>query len=101
MENIVESDENSGVDDLMQAWDSDQRERPEFDPQPSVQNECAIGHRVKASRSVLALALDDECVFAGLQGGDIVVSTSMYLFFREVCLGLSLSHRGLTGVLSG
>lgn len=36
--------------------------------------DCGIGHRVQASRSVLALAIDDECVFAGLQGGDIVVS---------------------------
>ena len=35
--------------------------------------ECGIGHRVQASRSVLALVLDDDCVFAGLQGGDIVV----------------------------
>lgn len=79
MDNIVESDGNSDVDDLMQAWDSDQQSqsRPEFDPQPSVQNDCAIGHRVKASRSVLALVLDEESVFAGLQGGDIVVSTCM------------------------
>jgi di- and tripeptidase len=36
--------------------------------------DCGIGHRVQASRSVLALVIDDECVFAGLQGGDIVVS---------------------------
>lgn len=38
-----------------------------------MQNDCAIGHRVQASRSVLAVALDEECVFAGLQGGDILV----------------------------
>lgn len=38
--------------------------------------DCGIGHRVQASRSVLALVIDDECVFAGLQGGDIVVSYS-------------------------
>lgn len=37
-------------------------------------NTRAIAHRVKASRSVLALVVDDEYVFAGLQGGDIVVS---------------------------
>ncbi|KAI5294887.1 hypothetical protein KEM52_002946 [Ascosphaera acerosa] len=30
-----------------------------------------VGHRLRASRSVLSLALDDECVFAGLQGGEI------------------------------
>lgn len=39
----------------------------------SMRYECAIGHRVQATRSVLALALDDEFVFAGLQGGDILV----------------------------
>lgn len=36
-------------------------------------SDCGIGHRVLASRSVLALVIDEECVFAGLQGGDIVV----------------------------
>ncbi|PLB41385.1 glutamine amidotransferase subunit DUG2 [Aspergillus candidus] len=47
--------------------------RPQGAPEPSDSAlECGIGHRVKASRSVLALALDDDCVFAGLQGGDIV-----------------------------
>jgi hypothetical protein len=38
-------------------------------------NEFAVGHRMKAVRSVLAIAIDEGCVFAGLQGGDIVVST--------------------------
>ncbi|PGG99564.1 hypothetical protein AJ80_09331 [Polytolypa hystricis UAMH7299] len=37
-----------------------------------IKNECAIGHRVQAVRSVLALVIDEGCVFAGLQGGDIV-----------------------------
>ncbi|KAJ5105386.1 hypothetical protein NUU61_002733 [Penicillium alfredii] len=36
------------------------------------QSDCGIGHRVLASRSVLALVVDEHCVFAGLQGGDIV-----------------------------
>uniref|UniRef100_A0A093VIM6 Putative di-and tripeptidase DUG2 n=1 Tax=Talaromyces marneffei PM1 TaxID=1077442 RepID=A0A093VIM6_TALMA len=44
----------------------------EFSSKLSMQNDCAIGHRVQASRSVLAVALDEECVFAGLQGGDIL-----------------------------
>ena len=39
-------------------------------------NECAVGHRMQAVRSVLALVVDEGCVFAGLQGGDIVVSTN-------------------------
>lgn len=38
-----------------------------------LRNECAVGHRVHSVRSILALVLDKECVFAGLQGGDIVV----------------------------
>jgi di- and tripeptidase len=46
-----------------------------FSEQLSMQNDCAIGHRVQASRSILALALDEDFVFAGLQGGDIVVCT--------------------------
>lgn len=39
-------------------------------------NECAVGHRMQAVRSVLSLVVDEGCVFAGLQGGDIVVSTT-------------------------
>jgi hypothetical protein len=41
---------------------------------PTDRDVPAIGHRLNASRSVLALALDEECVYAGLQGGDILVS---------------------------
>lgn len=53
--------------------------RPQDAPEPSDSAlECGIGHRVKASRSVLALALDDDCVFAGLQGGDIVVCRAYF-----------------------
>lgn len=48
--------------------------------QISMQNDCAIGHRVQASRSILALALDEDFVFAGLQGGDIVVCRIPYCF---------------------
>lgn len=85
---IVESDSTSEVDDQTKAWESDPRPvttQPValddgLEDQPV---ECGIGHRMEASRSVLVLALDEECVFAGLQGGDIVVcppcieSTSM------------------------
>lgn len=78
MSDIVESDGTSDLEDQAQAWDSDQRSTQglvlEYDPNPQPHNECAVGHRVKASRSVLALVLDEECVFAGLQGGDILVS---------------------------
>jgi di- and tripeptidase len=49
--------------------------------QPS--SDCGIGHRVLASRSVLALVVDEHCVFAGLQGGDIVVS---YYVLMTICV---------------
>lgn len=80
---LVESDSTSDVDDQTKAWESDPRpvtqrvaregadEVPRADQDNPV--ECGIGHRVQTSRSVLALVLDEECVFAGLQGGDIVV----------------------------
>lgn len=76
MDNTVESDSTSEIDDQTKAWESDPRlvtqhvhdADNELNPL-----ECGIGHRVQASRSVLALTLDEECVFAGLQGGDIVV----------------------------
>ena len=78
---IVESDSTSDVDDQTKAWESDPRQVTQRvavndgdeDPRTDHPVECGIGHRVKASRSVLALVLDEECVFAGLQGGDIGV----------------------------
>jgi len=52
--------------------------QPQLGPaQVSMENDCAIGHRVQATRSILALALDEDFVFAGLQGGDIVVRTPL------------------------
>lgn len=36
--------------------------------------EHALAHRLKAGGSILALVVDDECIYAGLQGGDIAVS---------------------------
>lgn len=83
MENtaFIESDSTSDVDDQTRAWESDPRPVTQRvalndgvdDPRSDLPVECGIGHRVQASRSVLALVLDEECVFAGLQGGDIVV----------------------------
>lgn len=47
------------------------------DSSPTTESRTASGvaHRLQASRSVLSLAIGRHCVFAGLQGGDIVVST--------------------------
>lgn len=40
---------------------------------------CSVGHRLHTVRSVLSLALADDRVFAGLQGGD-VLSWSLHSF---------------------
>ncbi|KAE8151185.1 hypothetical protein BDV25DRAFT_153042 [Aspergillus avenaceus] len=75
---LHESDSTSEIDEQTKSWESDPRSTTAVHladddaVQSHAQIECGIGHRVQASRSVLALVLDDECVFAGLQGGDIV-----------------------------
>lgn len=40
------------------------------------QSNVVVGHRLQASKSVLSLAIDEDYVFAGLQGGEILVSLS-------------------------
>jgi hypothetical protein len=47
---------------------------PDLKSATDLHDTCGVGHRVKATGSVLALVIDEECIFAGLQGGDIVVS---------------------------
>lgn len=80
MDNTVESESTSEIEDHTKTWGSDSRPpvatRRFADDASSAHppGDCGIGHRMVASRSVLALAVDEECVFAGLQGGDIVVS---------------------------
>ena len=68
--------DSSEIDDSTKAWEVDPGSLTVSvaEDTSNSQTGCGIGHRVQASRSVLALVLDDECVFAGLQGGDIVVS---------------------------
>jgi di- and tripeptidase len=66
---LVESESTSEED--QKTWESDSHTQ---DASALPNSDCGIGHRVLASRSVLALAIDEQCVFAGLQGGDIVVS---------------------------
>ncbi|THC92331.1 hypothetical protein EYZ11_008200 [Aspergillus tanneri] len=67
---LVESDSTSETDDQIKVWEISHVH--DGSKHPKSQVECGIGHRVQASRSVLALVIDKECVFAGLQGGDIV-----------------------------
>ncbi|KAL5339464.1 hypothetical protein BJX70DRAFT_408034 [Aspergillus crustosus] len=75
---LTESDSPSDIDEQTKAWESDPRSVKAHFAQNdgphdlSSKIECGIGHRVQASRSVLALVVDEDCVFAGLQGGDIV-----------------------------
>ncbi|KAJ5225700.1 hypothetical protein N7468_006925 [Penicillium chermesinum] len=73
-----DSGNTSEVEDQLKTWgsgsDAQSVVAPVADDAGSAHplSDCGIGHRVLASRSVLALAVDEECVFAGLQGGDIV-----------------------------
>lgn len=73
---IVDSGSTSEVEDQSRTWGSDVRSLAQGNDATNTHppSDCGIGHRVLASRSVLALVIDEECVFAGLQGGDIVVS---------------------------
>lgn len=81
----MESESASEVEEQSRTWQSDHLVATRLADDASSarpHSDCGIGHRVVASRSVLALVLDEECVFAGLQGGDIVVSQllAMYSF---------------------
>ncbi|OOQ86633.1 WD repeat protein [Penicillium brasilianum] len=101
----VDSGSVSEVEDQSKTWGSDARTLvpPGADDASSAHphSDCGIGHRVLASRSVLALVIDEECVFAGLQGGDIVAwSLDTYELIlsvhahEESVLGLYLSDDG-------
>lgn len=74
----ADSGSGSETEDQTKTWGSDARplvsNAVDDASNANPQSDCGIGHRVVASRSVLALVIDEECVFAGLQGGDIVVS---------------------------
>jgi di- and tripeptidase len=74
-DNVAESDSLSDTGSHVSSSSSNKNgnSKPVTSLEAALRNDCAVGHRVQASRSVLALALDEECVFAGLQGGDIVV----------------------------
>jgi hypothetical protein len=84
MDFTVEWESDSDVEEQSRTWQTDHLVAPRFADDASSahpHSDCGIGHRVVASRSVLALVLDEECVFAGLQGGDIVVSQLLFLRF--------------------
>lgn len=76
---IGDSDSNAEIDHQTKTWETEPLSLAlNGDAPVADQGKCGIGHRVVANRSVLALVLDSECVFAGLQGGDILVSSSSY-----------------------
>ncbi|KAJ5267184.1 Peptidase M20 [Penicillium angulare] len=100
---IVDSGSTSEVEDQSKTWGSDVRSLVQGNDATNAHppTDCGIGHRVLASRSVLALVIDEECVFAGLQGGDIVAwSLETYELVlsvhahKESVLGLYLSNDG-------
>lgn len=86
----VDSESTSEVEDQTKTWGSDARPLVPAGADDASgshpQSDCGIGHRVLASRSVLALVVDEECVFAGLQGGDIVVSQLNSPIFIKLCI---------------
>ena len=73
---VMDDSEPESLDTDREESGSEEQENRQDDSTVDLMGGCAIGHRVKASRSVLALILDEEFVFAGLQGGDIVVSAT-------------------------
>lgn len=103
---LAESDSPSDVDEQTKAWESDPRsvraQLAETDSvnDPISQVECVIGHRVQASRSVLALVVDEDCVFAGLQGGDIVVCGQHHHLIQDINVSQAWSLDNYDLVLS-
>ena len=89
----ADSGSASEMEDQSKSWGSDAQlpvsSNDDAGNAVNPQSDCGIGHRVLASRSVLALVIDEECVFAGLQGGDIVVSVAfesagLQLIIRDI-----------------
>nr|AJD23181.1 peptidase family M20/M25/M40 protein [Onygena corvina] len=73
----------------------------ESSPTRGFRTASGVAHRLQASRSVLSLAIGDDCVFAGLQGGNIVAwsletyeSITSVPAHQESVLGLHLSQDG-------
>ncbi len=71
------SDSDSDDDDALRAASShDAGAGIDIDSIKSAKKvEHNVSHRVEAERSILALVVDDDYLFAGLEGGDITVST--------------------------
>lgn len=102
MDQSAESDTASEVDEQTKAWESDTRSltRRINDDATTSNADCGIGHRVQARRSVLALVLDDECVFAGLQGGDIAVRILLQMRYYYLLTDQAWSLDNFSLVLS-
>ncbi|ERF74948.1 hypothetical protein EPUS_05156 [Endocarpon pusillum Z07020] len=69
-----DEDDDEDDDTLCVASDHDFRPGIDIGAIKSAKNvEHSVAHQVEAERSILALVVDDEYLFAGLEGGDIAV----------------------------
>ena len=99
MEYLGDSDSTSEVDYQTKTWETELSSRLSLNGDASAtadeEAKCGIGHRVVAGRSVLALAIDEECVFAGLQGGSILAwSLETY----DLVLSIHTHHESVLGL---
>ena len=96
MEYLGDSDSISEVDDQTKAWETEPLSQLALNRDAAYQQaNCRFGHRVVASRSVLALELDEECIFAGLQGGHILAwSLETY----DLVLSVHAHHESVLGL---
>ena len=68
------SDSDDGDDTLRPSSPYDYRLGIDIDAIKSTKKiQHSVTHRIKAERSILALVVDDEYLFAGLEGGNITV----------------------------
>jgi hypothetical protein len=63
--------------------------------------EHTIAHRVEAERSILALVVDDEYLFAGLEGGEITVGIWFYVSKFHQVRPITNESRLTIGVMIG
>ena len=76
-----EEDDDEDDDTLCVASDHDFRPGIDIGAIKSAKNvEHSVAHQVEAGRSILALVVDDEYIFAGLEGGDLAVCTRPCVF---------------------
>lgn len=79
-----DEDDDEDDDILCVASDHDFRPGIDIDAIKSARKvEHTVAHQVEAKRSILALVVDDEYLFAGLEGGDIAVCIGSCVFYNK------------------